>query len=72
MTAIGLGVGSWLLAALMKLTGKKVINWMPEFGEDAKALKQAKARQEAARGAINYLNQRDAEQKDTNTGMDFD
>ena len=38
MTAIGLGLGSWLLAALMKLTGKKMINMMPEFGEDAKAL----------------------------------
>lgn len=38
MAAVGLGIGSWVLAAIMKFTGKKLLNCMPEFGEDRKAL----------------------------------
>ena len=59
MTAVMLGLGSWLLAALMKLTGKKIINCMPEFGEDIKALEKAKNRTDAAKGALSF-NSRDA------------
>lgn len=43
MTALGLGLGSWAICALIKLTGPKLINAMPEFGEDAEALHRAKA-----------------------------
>ena len=53
-TAVGLGLGSWCLAALMKCTGKKVLGWMPEFGEDVKALEKAKARTDAAKGALTF------------------
>ena len=59
MTAVMVGLGSWLLAALMKLTGKKIINCMPEFGEDIKALEKAKNRTDAAKGALSF-NSRDA------------
>ena len=52
LTAVCLGLGSWVLAALMKLTGKKVLNCMPEFGEDAKALELAKARTDAATSVL--------------------
>ena len=38
MTAIGLGLGAWGIAALIKLTGKKTVNFMPEMGEDQDAL----------------------------------
>jgi len=54
LTAICLGLGSWILAALMKLTGKKLLACMPEFGEDSKALAHAKARSEAAKGAMTF------------------
>jgi hypothetical protein len=43
MTAIGFGLGSWALAAIMKTTGIKLLNIMPEFGEDQTALDKAKA-----------------------------
>lgn len=53
-TAVGLGLGSWLLAAAMKLTGKKLLNSMPEFGEDRKALERAKANTDAATRALSF------------------
>lgn len=34
LTAVCLGLGSWFLAALIKLTGKKMLACMPVFGED--------------------------------------
>jgi len=43
MTAIGFGIGAWALAAIMKTTGVKLLNIMPEFGEDAAALAKANA-----------------------------
>jgi len=43
MTAICFGLGSWILAAIMKTTGIKLLNIMPEFGEDAEALIKANA-----------------------------
>lgn len=43
MTAICFGIGSWILAAIMKTTGIKLLNIMPEFGEDAEALIKANA-----------------------------
>lgn len=38
MTAVGFGIGSWILAAIMKCTGAKILNCMPEFGEGEEAL----------------------------------
>lgn len=41
-TALGLGLGSWAISALVKLSGDKVTNAMPQFGEDKEALEKAK------------------------------
>lgn len=38
MTAVGFGIGSWILAAVMKCTGNKLLSCMPEFGEGEEAL----------------------------------
>ena len=38
MTAVAFGFGSWILAAIMKTTGIKMLNCMPEFGEGEEAL----------------------------------
>lgn len=38
MTAVGFGIGAWALAAIMKTTGIKTLNCMPEFGEGKEAL----------------------------------
>ena len=43
MTAVGLGLGSWALAAIMKVTGKKFVEAMPTFGEGEEALQAAKS-----------------------------
>lgn len=40
-TALFLGLGSWAVCAIAKLTGPKLINAMPEFGEDEEALEKA-------------------------------
>lgn len=40
-TALGLGLGSWAVCALTKLTGPKLISKMPLFGEDQAALDSA-------------------------------
>lgn len=42
MTAVGFGIGAWVLAAIMKTTGIKTLNCMPEFGEDKEALEKSK------------------------------
>jgi Ca2+ transporting ATPase len=42
MTALGLGLGSWGICALIKLTGPRLIAAMPEVGEDAEALERAR------------------------------
>lgn len=52
MTAVGLGIGSWAVCALTKLTGDKTINAMPEFGEDEKALQAAQERTSRASSMI--------------------
>ena len=52
MTAVGLGLGSWAVCALTKLTGDKTINAMPEFGEDEKALQAAQERTSRASSMI--------------------
>ena len=54
MTAVGLGLGSWAVAALTKLTGAKFVNAMPEFGEDEDALKKAQAHTNRASNALNF------------------
>ena len=38
MTAVGLGLGSIALSMLMKITGKKFVEAMPQIGEDEAAL----------------------------------
>lgn len=47
-TALGLGLGSWAVGALTKLSGDKVIKAMPVFGEDQQALERAKGFSERA------------------------
>ena len=42
MTAVGFGIGSWILAAIMKTTGNKLVDCMPEFGEGEEALEKSK------------------------------
>ena len=42
LTAVCLGLGSWAVAAILKLTGPKLINAMPQFSEDKEALDAAK------------------------------
>ena len=54
MTALGLGLGSWAICALVKLTGPKLINAMPEFGEDAEALHRARRFSSKASGAVSF------------------
>jgi len=41
MTAVGLGLGSWALAAIMKVTGRKFVEAMPVMGEGEEDLKMA-------------------------------
>merc|ERR1712045_317303 len=41
MTAVGFGIGSWILAAIMKTTGSKLLECMPEFGEGEEALEKS-------------------------------
>ncbi len=53
MTAVGLGLASWGVCALTKLTGDKLINSMPEFGEDEKALRDAQERTSRATAVMN-------------------
>lgn len=43
MTAVGFGIGSWILAAIMKTTGNKLLECMPEFGEGEEALAKSAA-----------------------------
>lgn len=42
MTAVGFGIGSWILAAIMKKSGNKLVDCMPEFGEGEEALEASK------------------------------
>ena len=62
LTAILLGLGSWGVAALVKLMGPKSIESMPEFGEDAEALEKATAFQESANTAMTLVNNYDEEE----------
>ena len=41
MTAVGCGIGSWILAAIMKTTGNNLLKRMPEFGEGEEALQKS-------------------------------
>ena len=41
MTAVSFGIGSWILAAIMKTTGNKLLECMPEFGEGEEALEKS-------------------------------
>ena len=50
MTAVSFGIGSWILAAIMKTTGNKLLECMPEFGEGEEAL--AKSEQVASGDAF--------------------
>ena len=52
ITAFCLGLGSWIIAAIVKATGPKMINAMPEFGEDEAALESAKSRISQASNAV--------------------
>ncbi len=54
LTAVGLGLGSWGIAAIMKATGRKLLHIMPEFGEDQEALDAAKNRTQAVQGAMTF------------------
>merc|ERR1719275_44627 len=54
MTALGLGLGSWAICALIKLTGPKLVNAMPEFGEDKEALHRARAYSNRASNAVSF------------------
>lgn len=57
ITAFCLGLGSWIIAAIVKSTGSKLINIMPEFGEDEEALEQAKSRVSQATNAVSINNE---------------
>lgn len=63
MTAVGLALGSWIIAAIMKSTGKKLLAIMPEFGEDQEALDAAKARSSVVEGAMTFEPGRNATDK---------
>ena len=54
MTAVGLALGSWIVAAIMKATGKKLLAIMPEFGEDQEALDAANARASVVESAMTF------------------
>jgi len=43
LTAVLLGLGSWIICALMKVSPPSLLKKMPEFGEDEAALNAAKA-----------------------------
>lgn len=61
MTAVGFGIGSWILAAIMKTTGNKVLEKMPEFGEGEEALQKSAA---VADGSAFQKKQADGEDDD--------
>lgn len=44
LTAIGLGVGTWVVATIMRVTGQKMLRIMPQIGEDEAALQKAQDR----------------------------
>lgn len=43
MTAIGLGLGSWAVQAIVKATSDKLVYKMPVFGEDEAALQSTQS-----------------------------
>jgi len=53
-TAVGLGFGSWIITAIIKLTGPKLINAMPLFGEDEAALQKANDFSDSAQKAASF------------------
>ena len=53
-TAMGLALGSWAIAAIMKVSGKKLLNSMPEFGEDQAALDAATQRSNVVKGSLTF------------------
>ena len=61
LTAILFGLGSWGVAALVRLMGPKSIEMMPELGEDAEALERANAFYDKANNAVSLLNKTDEE-----------
>ena len=71
LTAILLGLGSWGVAALVKLMGPKSIESMPEFGEDAEALEKANAFQESANTAMTLVNnyEEEEDEEDKHEGL---
>ena len=52
LVALMLGLGTWAVSALVKLTGPKLLAAMPEFGEDKEALDRAEAVSNAAATAV--------------------
>jgi len=65
ITAIGLGLGSWVICALIKVSGPKLIHAMPEMGEDAEALESANTFSSRAHNAVAIVNlEEEADSKD--------
>lgn len=52
LTAVFLGLGSWGVAALMKITSPKLLSYMPKVGEDKQALEETTRRMSAATSAL--------------------
>lgn len=54
LTAVFLGLGSWGLAALMKITPPKLLAYMPKVGEDKQALEEAMRRTSNATASLDF------------------
>ena len=72
MTAIGLGLGTWAVAALTRLTGPKFINAMPEFGEDEQALQDASRISNRAQSAVTFQPRNDQSDSQTKGAINDD
>merc|ERR1719246_371956 len=70
MTAVALGLGSWAICAIIKLTGPKLINAMPEMGEDIEALEKAKGISNAAHNSVQIVDKEEEEDEEKDTEME--
>jgi len=56
MTALGLGIGSWLVCMLIKISGPKLVHAMPDVNEDTEALERARAFSSRAHNSVAFAN----------------
>merc|ERR1712037_773857 len=53
---MGLGIGSWLVCMLIKISGPKLVHAMPDVNEDTEALERARAFSSRAHNSVAFAN----------------